>query len=192
MKEEPKLQYSIFDFTLLRMGIVILWDEAVELVRCSSKFGHVLLVATMMDGLARRLGEDERLWRLVGLLHDLDYDEIRDDMSRHGVAAAERLKGKLPEHCLYAIRAHDYKTVFKPRSRLDKALIAVDTVAVIIERSGKTVEQLNTAMLREEIECVSVNQPWVKRNVLMCEAVGLELTEFLDLSLNAARKEKAR
>jgi len=61
-------------------------------------------------------------------------------MSKHGIVASEILKGKLPETCLYAIKCHDYRTGFKPKSKLDNALIVADTLAVIIEdikRSGK-------------------------------------------------------
>jgi len=88
-----------------------------------------------MKKLSEKLSENSLEWELVGLLHDLDFDEVRSDMSKHGVVAAEKLKGKLPEHCLYAIKAHDYRTGFKPQSRLDKALIAVDSLAVLMNKA---------------------------------------------------------
>jgi hypothetical protein len=53
----------------------------------------------------------------------------------HGVIASDRLKGKLPEACLYAIRAHDYRTRLAPRSKLDKALIVVDYATFLIDRA---------------------------------------------------------
>lgn len=71
-------------------------NEALHLVSSTSKFSHSLMVAAIMEALAERLGENLQEWRLVGLLHDLDYYEVGDDMSRHGLAAAEMLKGKLP------------------------------------------------------------------------------------------------
>ena len=42
-----------------------------------------------MAEVARELKEDTHLWKIVGLLHDLDYDEVKGDMQRHGVVAAE-------------------------------------------------------------------------------------------------------
>lgn len=167
---------------------VISWDEALCLVRNTSRYDHVLMVSAIMEKLARKLGESVQEWGLVGLLHDLDYDEIGGDMSRHGVVAAEKLKGKLPEHCLYAIKAHDYRTGFKPRSRFDKILIAVDTVTIVIEKSRKTVKQIDAAVLLEEVERASIRQPGVKKNVLICEEIGLELGEFLELCLGTTRK----
>jgi len=49
-----------------------------------------------MRTLARRLGEDEDLWGLVGLLHDIDYDYVGRDPLKHGLGALELLKGVLP------------------------------------------------------------------------------------------------
>lgn len=144
-------------------------DEALRLVRNTSKYAHALVVSIVMGGIARKFGEDEGEWELVGLLHDLDYDEVEDDMSLHGVVASERLKGRLPEKSLYAIKAHDYRTGFKPKSRLDTALIAADSLAVLIEKTGKKTEELDVETLRVELEKLSVNQPWHKSNIQKCE-----------------------
>ncbi len=167
---------------------MISWDEALRLVRDTSKYAHALVVSVVMGGLARRLGEDEGEWGLVGLLHDLDYDEVGDDMSWHGVVASERLKGRLPEDCLYAIKAHDYRTGFKPKSKLDKALIATDSLAVLIEKTRKKTEELDIETIRAELENISVSQPWHKSNILKCEEIGLSIEEFLQLCLNSLRE----
>ena len=90
-------------------------EDALELVKDCSKYAHLLLASKLMRRLAVRLGEDSLEWELTGLLHDLDFDEVRSDMSKHGVVAARKLKGKLPDHCLYAIEAHDYRTGIKPK-----------------------------------------------------------------------------
>jgi len=93
-----------------------------------------------MEELARMLGENAEEWKIVGLLHDLDHDETRDALHEHGIVAAEKLKGKLPEHCIHAIRAHDSGTGLKTESKLDKALIASDSLANLIERTDRTVK----------------------------------------------------
>jgi predicted hydrolase (HD superfamily) len=142
-----------------------------------------------MGALARRLGENEQEWQLVGLLHDLDYDEVKDDMSKHGLIAAEKLKTKLPEHCLYAIKVHDYRTGVKPESKLDKALIAVDSVATVVERNGKAIKQLDVAELNREVEYASVNQPWLKDNIFLCKDLGLDANGFLELCLTSIKKQ---
>lgn len=171
---------------------MICQDEALRLVKNTSKYSHALIVSFMMKKLARVLKENEGEWMLVGLLHDLDYDKVKNDMKMHGVVAAEMLKGKLPEKCLYAIKAHDYRSGFKPKGKLDKALIATDSLASIIERMGEKAEKLNAEKLRAELENISATNPWYKCNVMECEEIGLEINEFLRLCLNSIKKGKRK
>ena len=84
-------------------------NEAIELAKNTSRVSHALIASAMMKTIAERLGESSLEWELVGLLHDLDIDEARNNINKHGVIASEALKGKLPEHCLYAIKAHDHR-----------------------------------------------------------------------------------
>jgi len=140
------------------------------------------MVSAIMRRLAERLRENAEEWEIVGLLHDLDYDQTRNDMSKHGIVASEILEGKLPETCLYAIKCHDYRTGFKPKSKLDNALIVADTLAVIIEdikRSWK--EKLKPEEVKEEIRKISENKPWLKDNLQGIEWLGLAEAEAVRL-----------
>ena len=65
------------------------------------------LMEAVMRGLARVLGEDEDLWGLVGLLHDIDYEYVGRDPLKHGLGVLELLKGVLPEYALEAIAMHN-------------------------------------------------------------------------------------
>lgn len=165
-------------------------DEALRLVENTSKYSHALMVSFMMKELARALKENEEEWMLTGLLHDLDYDKVKNDMKMHGVVAAEMLKGKLTEKCLYAIKAHDHRSGFKPKCKFDKALIATDSLASLIERMEEKPEKLNVEKLRAELENISVTNPWYKSNIMRCEEMGLEINEFLRLCLNSIKKER--
>ena len=115
---------------------MISWNEAVNLVENTSKFKHSLFVSCIMAKMAKKLGENEFEWRIVGLLHDLDYDLVKGDMSKHGVTASRILSGKLSEEALYAIKAHDHRAGFTPRSLLDRSLIAADALANFTEDQG--------------------------------------------------------
>ncbi|MCD6240763.1 HDIG domain-containing protein [Candidatus Bathyarchaeota archaeon] len=157
-------------------------QEALKMIRNTSKYSHSLMVSAIMRRLAERLGENAEEWEIVGLLHDLDYDQTRNDMSKHGIVASEILKGKLPETCLYAIKCHDYRTGFKPKSKLDNALIVADTLAVIIEyikRSGK--EKLKPEEVKEKILKISENKPWLKDNLQRIKRLGLAEAEAVRL-----------
>ena len=164
---------------------MISWSEAIKLVKGTSRFEHSLLVSHLMAELARELKENTLEWKLVGLLHDLDYDETAENRTMHGVITAHRLKGRLPEECLYAIKAHDHRTGFKPKSKLDKALVIADSLAVLVEEVEK--EGVTTETLKKELEKISLEKPWIKTNILKCEEIGLKLNQLLQTCINVVK-----
>ena len=163
--------------------------EALVLVKATSRCNHALAVSAMMKALAARIRKNEELWELVGLLHDLDYDVTRGDMSKHGLVSAKMLKGRLPEHELYAIKAHDYRTGFKPRTSLDCALVATDTLAVFLDKTTNATEELTVESVFSEIDSASESQPWIKSNLRKCKALKIGLNEFLEVCLSTINKE---
>lgn len=160
-------------------------EEALELVKSTSKFEHVMVVASIMAGVAERLGESVDKWWLVGLLHDLDFDETKSDRARHGIMAAERLSQHLPADCLYAIKAHDHRTGFPRVGSLDIALIAADSLAVLMQSAGKDSNEVTEEVLQNEMGGVLKEKPWLKVNILQCEKLGLSVAEFLKTGLGA-------
>jgi len=160
--------------------------EAIQLISSSSKREHLLLVAALMKQLARRLGEDENEWQLVGLLHDLDYDQTVRDRSKHGMLAASQLEGRLPERCLHAIRSHDFRTGVRPESRLDLALISSDALINFLSRRGH--QRLASDQAMKEIETESIERPWIKDDILGCRKFGIEPAEYIRLAQNLKRQ----
>lgn len=71
-------------------------NEAISLlkehVKSPSLINHCLSTAAVMKGLAEELKEDQATWELIGILHDIDFEEINEDMERHGIAGYEILK----------------------------------------------------------------------------------------------------
>jgi putative nucleotidyltransferase with HDIG domain len=57
-------------------------NEALQLIKNSSKYNHAIMVSQIMEELARIVGENAEEWKIVGLLHDLDYDETKDTPHR--------------------------------------------------------------------------------------------------------------
>jgi len=162
-------------------------EEALKLIRKTSKYFHALVVSFIMGGVAGRLGEDRGKWEVVGLLHDIDYDIVSGDMTKHGIVATEILKGRLQEDCLYAIKSHDHRTGFKPERWLDKSLVIADSLAVVIEKTGSD-RTLSVEELEAGVERVSVERPWLKMNLLRCQEIGLGLPEILDLAVDSLKK----
>jgi hypothetical protein len=53
---------------------------------------HCLATGAVMKSLARHQEEDENLWETIGILHDIDFELIHEDMQQHGRKGAEILK----------------------------------------------------------------------------------------------------
>lgn len=140
-------------------------EKALKLMGASSKYSHSILVSKIMKVLAKKFGEDEVEWELVGLLHDLDYDQVQEDMSQHGIKAADILRGKLSERSLHAIKSHDFRTEVKPETLLDESLIFADSLAVFIEE-----QHLNASTevlkIEDALQIESSIKPWITKNIL--------------------------
>lgn len=108
--------------------MVVKYGIDLLVIKGSSKYEHSLLVSRIMKNLAKYFKTSENKWVLVGLLHDLDYDQL-NDYSQHGMKASEQLGNRLPQDAIHAIQAHDYRTSVKPESLLDEALIFADSLA---------------------------------------------------------------
>ncbi len=172
-------------------------DEAIELVKKYVKndklVKHMIAVGAIMRALARRLGEDERLWELVGLLHDIDYEMVGGDMGRHGIVSAEILSGKLPEEALRAIQAHNELTGVKDDSKLAVALRAADQlsgliVATALVMPNKKLSEVKVSTLRRKFKQKDFARGVKREKIREVEKLGLTLDEFLELGLKALQE----
>jgi putative nucleotidyltransferase with HDIG domain len=106
------------------------WDLFCTWTSSESLRRHVLAVEACMRAYARRFGEDEEAWGLVGMLHDLDYERYPDMSVGHPRMGMEELaRLGFPDWFVRAVASHaDYLGV--PReSPLEKALYAVDELS---------------------------------------------------------------
>jgi len=87
---------------------------------------------------------------------------------------------------------HDNRTGLKAESKLDKALIASDSLANLIEKTDKTANELNVMTLHAELKNVSLRKTWFKNNIWQCEEFGVRLDDFLRLGLNSMKEKRPR
>ncbi len=168
-------------------------DEALRLVKKNIKsenlVKHSLAVESAMRELARELGEDEELWALTGLLHDLDYDQT--DMSNHGLVAYDMLKKhNLPEQILLAIRRHPGRAGDTPETALDYALYSVDPLTGLIVASAlmhptRKLKYLDVDFIKRRFKEKRFAAGANRDQIRACEKLGLTLDRFIELTLRA-------
>jgi putative nucleotidyltransferase with HDIG domain len=106
------------------------WQLVCEWIESDSLRKHVLGVEAAMRAYARRDGEDEELWAITGLVHDLDYERYPDLETGHPRHALEELRRRgYPDEVVDAVAGHaDFLGV--PRTtRLARTLYAVDELS---------------------------------------------------------------
>jgi putative nucleotidyltransferase with HDIG domain len=102
-------------------------------VQSDSLRKHLLAVETGMRAYARRKGEDEELWGVTGLLHDLDYERYPDLETGHPRKALELFEEKgYPRELIDAVAGHADRLGVPRETELAKTLYAVDELSGFI------------------------------------------------------------
>lgn len=103
------------------------WTESESLRR------HVLGVEAAMRAYARRYGEDEELWAVTGILHDLDYERHPDAETGHPRIALELFEERgYPHELIDAVAGHATYLGAPRETRMAKTLFAVDELTGFI------------------------------------------------------------
>jgi putative nucleotidyltransferase with HDIG domain len=154
---------------------------------------HMLAVEAAMRAYARKLGEDEERWGIVGLLHDFDYERWPNPPD-HPLKGAEILKERgYPEDVIYAIKSHaDYLPDCPRVHRMDKALYACDelaglvTAAALVRPNGVT--DLTAASVKKKMKSKgfarTVRREDIERGAA---AFGVDLTEHIQFVIDAMK-----
>jgi predicted hydrolase (HD superfamily) len=172
------------------MPISISRDEALNLIKDSSKYSHSIRVANMMKKLATHFNENQEEWELVGLLHDLDYDHTIDSRQLHGIIAGEMLQGKISSLAIEAIKSHDYRTIFKPNNRLARMLIACDAFDALIELMNQKEMKITKLMIFQLLDSWTIEKPWLKELIKNVESDNITLDLFLEYCLLVVENKK--
>ncbi len=158
-------------------------DQALETLKRYTKseslIRHGLSVEAVMRHFARKWGEDEEKWGVIGLVHDLDWEMYPDE---HCQKTREILTSEgWPEDYIRSILSHawGFVTDVKPEHRMEKALFATDELTGLITA---------TALMRPsrsvlDMQAKSVKKKWkdkgfaagVNREVIQQGAQMLEM-----------------
>ncbi|MBM3326190.1 MAG: HD domain-containing protein [Calditrichaeota bacterium] len=170
-------------------------DQALALVETKITTGHLfkhsLAVENVMRDLALRLNQDENLFSLTGLLHDLDADITAGEPDKHTLITCSLLKGLVPEIVSNAILAHNHK--HPAETTLDKALLCADPVtglitAAVLMHPSRKLTRVETPFLKKRFKEKRFAAGASREQIAGCAELGLNLEEFLELSLKAMQK----
>jgi putative nucleotidyltransferase with HDIG domain len=164
-------------------------EETFELLKKYNKseslIKHALAVEGVMRYMARQRGEDEEKWGVIGLIHDLDYEQFPD---QHCKKTEEILReNNWPEEYIRAVISHGWGICVdvKPESEMEKVLYAIDELTGLV---------VTTALVRPsksvlDVKTKSVKKKWkdkrfaagVDRSIIEkgAEMLGVELSELI-------------
>jgi putative nucleotidyltransferase with HDIG domain len=154
---------------------------------------HMLAVESAMRSYARKLGEDEERWGIVGLLHDFDYERWPDPPN-HPLKGAEILRERgFPEEVIYAIKSHADYLPDCPRVRaIEKALYACDELAGFISACAMVrpngITDLTASSVKKKLKskgfAAKVNRGDIERGA---SDFGVDLTEHIQFVIDAMK-----
>ena len=164
-------------------------DEAFELLKKYNKteslIKHALAVEGVMRYMARKRNKDEEKWGIIGLIHDLDYEQYPD---QHCKKTEEILReNNWPEEYIRAVISHGWGICggVKPETELEKVLYAIDELTGLV---------VTTALVRPsksvlDVKPKSVKKKWkdkrfaagVDRSIIEkgAEMLGVEIHELI-------------
>jgi len=157
-----------------------------EFVKSDSLLKHSYAVEGVMRYMARKMGEDESKWAIIGLVHDLDYEAFPE---QHCLKAQEILREKgWPEEFVRAVASHGWVICndIEPQTNLEKVLYATEELtglitAVAIIRPSRSVGDLEVKSVmkkwKDKSFAAGVNRSVIERGVAM---MGVELTDLIN------------
>jgi putative nucleotidyltransferase with HDIG domain len=159
---------------------------------------HALAVEAVMAYFAEKYGEEDlEKWRVIGLVHDLDYEQYPEEHC-HKTKEILTTEG-WPEEYIRAIISHGWKicTDVEPVETMEKVLYTTDEltgliVATILMRPSKSILDLELSSVKKKYKNKNF-AAGVDRNIIEEGAamLGLSLDEVIQETINAMRAEAA-
>lgn len=172
-------------------------EEALNLLRKYNKEEFHLLHAFTVEGVmryfARELGEDEEYWGIVGLLHDVDFEQYPEE---HCHKAREILKeAGADEAFIYSICSHGYGlcSELEPKKEMEKILFATDELTGLIwaaakMRPSKSTKDMEVSSLQKKFKdkkfAAGCSRDVIKQGA---EMLGWELDKLFEETILAMR-----
>lgn len=180
MKNKPKREEAY--------ELLIKYTETDHLIK------HALAVEAVMGHFAEIYGEDVEKWKVIGLIHDLDFDKYPD---QHCDMTKKILEEEgWPEEYIRAVLSHGYglRTDVEPKENVEKVIYTIDELTGLI--SATALMRPSKSIL--DMEAKSVKKKWnqksfaagVNREVIQngVEMLEMELNDVITETIKGMRK----
>jgi putative nucleotidyltransferase with HDIG domain len=165
------------------------WKLLNQYNQSQSLIKHALAVEGVMRFMARKYGEDEEVWGVVGLVHDLDYEKFPD---QHCCKTEEILnQNEWPAELVRAVVSHGFGicTDVEPQSTMEKVLFAVDELTGLVAttalvRPSKSVMDLKAKSVKKKWKdkrfAAGVDRGIIEKGAAMLEVeIGALITDTI-------------
>ena len=172
-------------------------EDAISLLKKYNKeefhLLHALTVEGVMKYFAKELGEDEEYWGIVGLLHDVDFEQYPEE---HCKKAPELLKEiNAPDEMIYSICSHGYGICsdLEPKHQMEKILFATDELTGLIwaaakMRPSKSTKDMEVSSLKKKFKdkkfAAGCSRDVIKQGA---EMLGWDLDKLFEETILAMR-----
>lgn len=176
-------------------------DKAIKILNTHLKnknlFRHCLAVEAAMKSLAKYFREDEERWGLVGLLHDGDWEETKDNPHLHTLMMVEWLKnaGENDQEIIEAILSHNYSHTKSnpPKNKMEWALYTADEltgliVAIALVMPDKKLKSVSVESVLKKFPSKSFAAGVNREQIKLCqEKLDIELPQFIEIVLSGMK-----
>ena len=181
--------------TTMDLSRDVAWELLTEYTQSVNLRKHGLAVEAALRGYARRFGEDETLWGIVGLLHDFDYERW-PSLDDHPFRGSEILRERdYSDVVTRAILSHAERTGVTRESTLEHALFACDEMAGFVTaaslvRPSKSVLDLAAKSVKKRMKDKAFARGVSRDDLrLGAEEIGLPLDEHITNVITFMREQ---
>lgn len=169
------------------------WEVLKEYTKSENLLRHALAVEAVMRHIARKRGEDEDVWGVVGLVHDVDYEAHPEEHCSH---APEILRERgWPESFIRAVVSHGWGICsdVQPETDLEKTLYAIDELtglvaAAALVRPSKSVLDLTAKSVKKKWKdkafAAGVDRSIIEKGASM---LGVDRSELIEDTIEGMR-----
>ncbi len=171
------------------------WNLLTEYNKEEFHLRHAQIVESTMMYFADQLGygDEKELWGIVGLLHDLDFEQFPE---QHCIKSQEIMRERgIDERIIHATASHGYAITvdIEPEHEMEKVLYAVDELtgligAVVLMRPSKSVQDLELKSVKKKFKsngfAAGCDREVIKRGAKM---LGWTLDELIQQTIDALK-----